>query len=292
MRSHVVSDGRFIVLFRLYVALAIVVPALSEETEPQSVDLQPVFDRWGLPPRAQGGRPTCSVFTITGAIEYALAEKQHHGGPPTGGRGTRLSVEFLNWASNRVIGKRADGGFFSDLWKGFQSHGICDEDDMPYAATFDPSQQPSSAALEHARKIQEAGLRLHWIKKWNPHKGLNESQFAAVKKTLRRRWPVCGGFLWPKKAKWTDGVLEMAPRQGVRDGHSVLLVGFRDDPKQPGGGVFLVRNSSKGPRDGASRSADQRSMSYEYVRAYMNDALWIDYDGASSSRREHGTTED
>ena len=55
-----------------------------------------------------------------------------------------------------------------------------------------------------------------------------------------------------------------------RDGHSVLLVGFRDDTAQPGGGVFLIQNTSKGPRDGA--------MSYEYVRAYMNDAAWISYE--------------
>lgn len=54
------------------------------------VDLRPLFDRWDLPPRAQGDRNTCSVFAVTGAIEFALAEKQ--------GRGTRLSVEFLNWA--------------------------------------------------------------------------------------------------------------------------------------------------------------------------------------------------
>ncbi len=260
------ADLRVLLMFCLCMALAIVTPALSETTDSDSVDLRGVFERWELPPQAQGGRPTCSVFTVTGAIEFALAEKQHHG--------TRLSVEFLNWASNARIGKPADGGFFSDLWKGFRSHGICPEDDMPYLATFDPSQKPSSAALEHARQIQEAGLRLHWIKRWNPHKGLSEEQFVAVKETLRR-WPVCGGFLWPKNAKWTDGVLQMAPRQGVRDGHSVLLVGFRDDPKQPGGGVFLVRNSSKGHSDGA--------MSYEYVRAYMNDAVWVDYDGAESS---------
>ena len=121
----------------------------SKAAEPESVDLRPAFGHWGLPSRAQGVRPTCSVFVVTGAMEYALADKQRHG--------TRLSVEFLNWASNRAIRKRADGG------------------------------------------------------------------------------------------------------------------------------VFLVRNSSKGPRNGA--------MSYEYVRAYMNDALWIDYDGASSSRRTHGTAE-
>ena len=139
------------------------------------------------------------MFAITGAIEYALAEKEQ--------RGTRLNVEFLNWASNRTINRQADGGFFSDLWKGFQSHGICDEDDMPYVATFDPSRQPSNAALERAGQIQEARFQLHWIKPWNPRKGLSERQFLGVKEALRKGWPVCGGFLWPKNAKSSDGVL-------------------------------------------------------------------------------------
>jgi hypothetical protein len=180
-----------------------------------------------------------------------------------------LSVEFLNWAFIQVTGEPRDGGFFSDVWRGFQRYGICDEGDMPYALEFDPRRHPSEAVLAHARQCREAGLRLYWIKPWDPTRGLNDEQFAAVKETLRRQWPVCGGFLWPRQAEWADGVLQMASRENVRDGHSVLLVGFRDDPSQPGGGVFLVQNTSKGPRQGA--------MSYEYVRAYMNDAVWIGY---------------
>jgi len=279
MRGSGGSDCRFVVFLAcgLLVASVTLPPALSAPPAPagpngtvplNSVDLRPVFDDWRLPLRSQGDRGTCSVFTITGAIEYALAEKQRHA--------TRLSVEFLNWASNRTIDEMDDGGFFSDLWKGFESYGICVEDEMPYGEQFDPTRRPSSAALENARQIRDAGLELHWVKRWDPTKGLTEEQFAAVKETLRNRWPVCGGFLWPKKAKWADGVLQMAPREGVRDGHSVLLVGFRDDPTQPGGGVFLVWNSGKGLRDGA--------MSYEYVRTYMNDAVWIGYKGAPSSQ--------
>lgn len=248
----------------LCVFLPTMAAASAEPAEPESVDLRPEFERWKLSPRPQGGRSTCSVFAITGAIEYALAEKQQ--------RGTRLSVEFLNWASNRAIERQADGGFFSDLWKGFESHGICEEDEMPYAKAFEPSRRPSNEAMERARQIQEAGFQLHWIKPWNPRKGLSEQQFLDVKETLRKGWPVCGGFLWPKNAKWSDGVLQMASRQGVYDGHSLLLVGFRDDPQQPGGGVFLMHNSSGGSSDGA--------MSYEYAQAYMNDAVWIDYDAA------------
>ncbi len=233
-----------------------------------SVDLGPVFQELGLSIRSQGSRGTCSVFTVTRAIEYALGKQQ---------RGqSRLSVEFLNWASNRAIRARRDGGFFSDLWKGFEAYGICDEDKMPYAADFDPRRRPSDAAITQGRLCRDMGLRLHWIKPWDPNRGLTDEQFVAVKETLRQQWPVCGGFLWPKKAEWVDRVLQMAGREDVRDGHSVLLVGFRDDATQPGGGVFLIQNTSKGPREGA--------LSYEYVRVYMNDAVWIDCDGGGPAR--------
>lgn len=231
-------------------------------TADTGVDLRPVFRELGLSTRAQGARGTCSVFTVTRAIEYALGKQQC--------RESRLSIEFLNWASNRAIRERRDGGFFSDLWKGFERYGICNEEEMSYTADFDSDSRPSYAALAQAGQVRKAGLQLHWIKPWDPNRGLNDEQFTAIKETLRNGWPVCGGFLWPQKAEWTNGVLQMASRDNVRDGHSVLLVGFRNDPRQPGGGVFLIQNTSKGPRDGA--------MSYEYVRAYMNDAARIGYD--------------
>jgi C1A family cysteine protease len=61
----------------------------------------------------------------------------------------------------------------------------------------------------------------------------------------------------------------MPPPEGVFDGHSVLLVGYQDDPKQAGGGVFVFRNSNHLGRE--------RYMTYAYAIAYMNDALWIEY---------------
>ena len=60
----------------------------------------------------------------------------------------------------------------------------------------------------------------------------------------------------------------MCPPEAVRDGHSVLLIGYRADPTQPGGGVFTFRNTANGGRDGA--------MPYAYARTYMNDAAWIE----------------
>ena len=235
----------------------------------KSVDLRPVFAHWGTEPRRQGARNTCSAFVVSGALEYALADLQR--------RGTRLSVEFLNWASNQAIGKADDGGFFSDLWKGFAAYGICPEADLPYRARFDPKLQPSDEAMAHARKLRSLGLDLHWIKRWDVTTGLTEEEFLEIQQTLARRWPVCAGLRWPKRERWEGEVLQWADADGVRDGHSVLVVGYRDDPAQPGGGVLLFRNTANGGRDGA--------MTYRYARTYINDAAWIGHGPASASAK-------
>jgi hypothetical protein len=227
---------------------------------PAKADLRPAFAGWQLPLRRQGHRGTCSVFALTGALEYALASHAH--------AGTVLSVEFLNWASNQAATNSQDGGFFADLWRGYQAYGICAETNFPYHDDFDPQLHPADAILLRARETKKAGLSLHWIKPWDVTTGVTEAQFAELKRTLARGWPVCGGFRWPKHEAWPDHVLQMAAPADVFDGHSVLLVGFKDEAGQPGGGVFLIRNSGGGPRDAA--------IPYDYVRAYLNDAAWIE----------------
>jgi len=52
------------------------VPPSSAQTLPSSVDLRPFFDKWGLTPRTQGKRGTCSVFAVVGALEFAAAKQQ------------------------------------------------------------------------------------------------------------------------------------------------------------------------------------------------------------------------
>jgi hypothetical protein len=225
-----------------------------------AVDLRPTFDKLGLIPRRQGARPTCSVFTVVGALEFAVAKRQ--------GRTPRRSVEFLNWAANKACGDTNDGGFFSDLWKGFAAYGLCTEADMPYEPKLDLNRQPSAAALADAKSRLGLGLRLHWIKEWNVNTGLTADHLSAIQRTLAQGLPVCGGLRWPKHEQWVDNVLQLCPSNAVRDGHSVLLVGYRDDAAQPGGGVFLFRNTSHGGQDG--------EMPYAYARDYMNDAVWVD----------------
>jgi hypothetical protein len=232
-----------------------------------SADLRPLFAGWELPPRLQGGRNTCSVFVVTGCIEFALAKKL--------GKCERLSVEFLNWSANQAAKEDDDGSFFSELWKGFQATGVCPEKSFPYRPEFKPKLAPPDDAVRSAKAVLKEGLRYHWIKEWNPSKGLSDEQLAEVRRVIARGWPVCGGFLWPKKEAWDDDVLRICPRDHVRDGHSVLLVGYRDDPALPGGGLVIVRNSSRGGKDGY--------LTYEYLKTYMNDAAWIDFEGAGGA---------
>lgn len=230
---------------------------------PASVDLRARFAGYGLTPRVQGPRGTCSVFAVTQGLEFAVARKK--------GAGERLSEEFLNWASNQAIGQSADGGFFSDLWKGYERFGVCGESAMPYREKFDPDSPPSAEAIAQAAELRSLGLRLHWIKEWDVKTGLTAEHLSAIKSTIAGGWPVLTGLRWPKKPEWKDNVLRMAAPEEVFDGHSILFVGYRDDPSMPGGGVLLFRNSS-GP-------ARESEMTYEYALAYANDAAWIDAEG-------------
>ncbi len=250
-------------------------PLESDADQPVSADLRPAFAGFGLTPREQGGRGTCSVFAVTQALEFAVARRK--------GAGERLSEEFLNWASNQAIGHVADGGFFSDLWKGFEKHGVCAESAMPYREKFEPDSPPSADATAQAAAILKLGLRLHWIKEWDASTGLSAEHLASIKRTIAGGWPVFTGLRWPKKPEWSDNVLRMAAPADVFDGHSILFVGYRDDPAMPGGGVFIFRNSS-GP-------ARESEMTYEYALAYANDAAWIDAEcpGAPADRNEHAT---
>jgi hypothetical protein len=229
--------------------------------EKSKVDLLPPFQKWGLEPRSQGNRGTCSVFTVIGALEFAIAQEQ--------GRTVRLSVEFLNWAAHKAANRTADGGFFSEIWKGYEVYGICPEDALPYLPTYNPELQPTQEALHQAKKLRSLDLRLQWIKEWDVKTGLTGAQLIEVKRVLGSGMPVCGGFRWPHNPRWKQGTLQMCKPEEVFDGHSVLLVGYEDLNRLPGSSVFHILNSGGNRREGA--------MLYEYVRAYMNDACWIDF---------------
>ena len=200
--------------------------------------VQERFAEWGLTVKRQGARNTCSVFTMTAAIEYAVSTRR--------GKGTRLSEEFLNWACNQVIGnKEVDRGqFFSDLWKGFEEYGVCEEAEMPYGAKFDPALSPSDEALADAAGIRDLGLRLRWIREPDGKSGVTDEHLAEMRRILSQGVPVAAGSY-----------------------HSLLFVGFEEDASQPGGGRFLLRDSGSG---------GEGEMTYAEAKTRLCDVFWIE----------------
>ena len=210
---------------------------LRNEQLPASVDLRPQMKRWGLTPRWQGRRNTCSVFATTSALEFACSKQSN--------QGTRLSAEYLNWASNQIIGNRSDRGqFFRNLLRGFDKYGICPDEDMPYRKEFDPDAEPSPEVIASAEKLRDLGLKVHWINDWHRKPGLKDRHLREIKEVLAAGYPVAAGA-----------------------SHSRLLVGYIDDKDQPGGGTFRVLDSAL---------ARFTNVTYDFVKSNVNDVFWIE----------------
>ncbi len=205
---------------------------------PSEVDLRPQFRKYELAPRRQGRRNTCSVFTTAAAIEFALSKADD--------KGTPLSVEYLNWACNQTIGNRTEdrGQFFRDLLSGYDRYGICPEADMSYRRRFDPDLSPSEEASQQAAAIRKRDFQIHWIRRWHQKTGLNDDQVRQIEAVLAGGFPVAAGA-----------------------SHSRLLVGYRREAKQPGGGVFLTKDSGSGSFG---------EVSYEFAKTEMNDVFWVE----------------
>jgi hypothetical protein len=174
----------------------------------------------------------------------------------------------LNWASHQTNGRKIDGSFFSDALAGLRQFGICTENLLPYASDFDPSLSPPATAREDA--LTRRDVSAFWIKEWDVTTGLNEAQLLAVRRRLAEGHPVAVGLRWPKTARYVAGhCLVQPPPADVFDGHSIVLVGYTDDPPQAGSGTFLFRNSS----GLAWEEGGYARFSYDYARAYANDAV-------------------
>ena len=232
----------------------------------QEYNLKPLFDQYGMTVRDQGGRGTCSVFAIVGLMEFEYAHLL--------GQRVNLSVEYLNWASNQVTGETEDGSFFSDALTGLHKYGICEDSLFPYyVRNYTKKVAPSKAAIKDGKKRRLA--ETVWIKQWDPKNGMTGDQIGQVKAQIRMEHPVAIGFQWPKNEeryrKIVNGMMSVPPREGVFDGHSIIMVGYQDDPKAPGGGWFLFRNShGTGYGDNG-----YGKMPYEYVSKYANDGVTV-----------------
>ncbi len=121
----------------------------ADKPIPRQVDLRPRFAKFGLTPRNQGSRDTCSLFAVTCLADYELARS-------ASGRTPHLSEEYLVWAANEATGLTGDQAMFIEAVQGLTRFGICTEVAMPYQAQSDGQRAPTDAARE------EAGHHGHW----------------------------------------------------------------------------------------------------------------------------------
>ncbi len=205
---------------------------------PPVSDLRPWFVAEGIGPRRQGRRPTCSVFTVTSAIEAAITR--------IGGRGQRLSVDYLNWAGNAATHRNDDGDFFHNILAGWESSGAIPESAWPYARSFDGAYVPDDALVATGRENLErwsSRVKVHWIKTLGPP-GLDELQFAE----FRRR-------------------LTAGDAVAIGSSHSRLAVGYIEDAAAPSGGRVLTLDSGSGTFS---------EVGADFIRQHVNDAFWVE----------------
>lgn len=159
-----------------------------------------------------------------------------------------MSPEFVNWAGWNAAGHPSDGNFFHNALAGFEKSGICAETSMPYQPSFDAGHAPTTEALAEAaarRDLLKDRVAVRWIVPWQPDRfGVNPDQFAEVKRVLASGYPVAAG-----------------------SGHSRLLVGYKDDPNLPSGGVFLTEDSALNRFD---------EVTYQFVREQVADVFWVE----------------
>lgn len=212
------------------------------------IDLREKFNDLARPVRPQGSRGTCSVFTVVGAIEFALARHQ--------GRFVPLSVEYLNWASNDAADDGQDGSYFHDALNGFFLHNLCAEAAMPYRAKFDAAVVPSARVQSQARQLCESlhrVMRVNWIRRLSTDAGLKDEHMARLDAALREGWPIAMG-----------------------SAHSVLLIGWQEDPIHPGGGAYLARDTA---------AVAVTHLSRDFVRDNACDVFYIDLVAPIRSKR-------
>ncbi len=202
------------------------------------VDLVPRMTDWGLVPRGQGARNTCSVFTTVGTIEWALAARS--------GAGVPISPEFANWAGGAVTDNPdADGNYFHPILEGLETYGACAESEMPYRPALDKEHPPTEEVRASAAKVRDVGLVVHWINPWTPNGKITRDHFEQIRTVLEGGHPV-----------------------GLGSYHSVLAVGYVDDPEVPGGGALLIRDSG-GP-------GHYIEISYEETMGRFCDVFWVE----------------
>ena len=239
------------------------------------VDLRPLFFAFGLHARNQSFRPSCSVFSIIGAMEYALASSGHP---------RHLSEEYLIWATlrylehhpeplNRPEGESdepGDVGFtLSSVMKAAQLFGVAFQSEMPNTrgASMLEVRTPPTELVECARNrptLRSARLT----------GASSDEQIDHIIQMLNNNWPVVIGMAWPSAYTLRDRPLVHGQDPLPGYGHAVTLVGYFAPDGNKEQMVFFFRNSW-----GVKWGINGHGMvSRHYLLQHLQSAFVIDLD--------------
>ena len=238
-------------------------PAATAET--QASASASLLDQYLSPIRDQARRGTCTAFAAVACAEY-------HEHRVVGATGTDLSEQFAYW--NMV--EHAPHHDLISMFMALRNGGTCTEATWPYVPAelvgSDGQGPPPPAATAEARLHRPGTVRQL------PARAVDEIQHA-----IASQRPVAIGI--PVYASWFESPVVRkygnitVPLPGERPepiGHTVVLVGFADDPDFAGGGYFVVRNSWGSTWATESVfGAGYGTIPYRYVEGYNWDAWCV-----------------
>lgn len=233
------------------------------------VDLRSRFRELDLWVKAQGRRPSCSVFAVVGALEFQIATMAE--------KPVRLSEEYLLWATRQSLGQArrggvgegadADAGFaLMEVVQALRTWGIPPAERVPNLVVGSLSRQEEPPAEVIAEARGALSVAAYQVPGRTP-----DDAVANLVHLLNGGVPVVIGLRWPPARALRRGILlrRQTPREGYS--HAVTLVGYRAS-EEPGEVEFIFRNSW-GPEWGAGGYG---YVALSYLREHLLTAIFLD----------------
>jgi hypothetical protein len=250
---------------------------LSRLDEPlqlaEKVDLRQRFADYGLHPRNQGRRPSCSIFAVSSSLGFALAENGDSG---------RLSEEYLLWATLEYLKRHpadvqslpadgdepGDAGFsLMSVVQAAQWFGAALRSEMPnrLGGSYADLRAPPETLIESSRSRRL--LRAARLGGRNTKQKINY-----IIKVLNSGWPVTIGTRWPSAYTLRQTPMIDGQKPLPNYSHAVTLVGYTTKNNDLDSCIFIFRNSW-GVRWGI---AGHGLISRNYLLEHLHDAIVID----------------
>lgn len=237
----------------------------------RKVDFRPELVKLTHAARAQGLRPSCTVFAMVGAMEFRNFMVT--------GEAVNYSQEYLIWATftekgldpARDVGDwdgTSDIGFsILEVSNALSLHGVATLEEMPntFGVSMSKIQEPSEKVIESARdRTRFRVLSLHADEVG--------TMLAKMIHAINNGYPIVIGASFPPPLSLTYAETIHRQEASPTFGHAVLLVGYENKTGRPEDTMFIFLNSW-GSWWGVNGYG---YIHYEYLEKYMWTAVTVD----------------